>query len=272
MTRVGRRDELLARPHGRGRPGRPCRGRARAARRSRRLGDEPRGVRRRGQLRLPCGDLSRAREGPEPPRRDGDLVGRRRALSRRTRGRRRPPPHRPRGRRREDDAPADAARLGAHRPLDRLLRALATARRCPRWPASSPARGWRRPAPPCGTSRVVAVKNHANGARNPLAHFQEPVTLETVLESRLVADPLRLYHCCPISDGAAAVVVRAERAPVRIAGIGQGTDYHRPPLPRCLHRVPRDAPGGRARHSGWPASAPSASTSPSFTTRSRRSS
>ena len=40
-----------------------------------------------------------------------------------------------------------------------------------------------------------------------------------------MADPLRLYHCCPISDGAAAVVVRAERAPVRIAGIGQGSDY-----------------------------------------------
>ena len=72
---------------------------------------------------------------------------------------------------------------------------------------------------------IVAVKNHANGARNPLAHFQETVTLETVLESRLVADPLRLYHCCPISDGAAAVVVRAEHAPIRIAGIGQGSDY-----------------------------------------------
>jgi acetyl-CoA C-acetyltransferase len=70
----------------------------------------------------------------------------------------------------------------------------------------------------------VAVKNHANGARNPLAHFREPVTLETVMESRLVADPLRLYHCCPISDGAAAVVLTAEPAPVRIAGIGQGTD------------------------------------------------
>jgi acetyl-CoA C-acetyltransferase len=71
----------------------------------------------------------------------------------------------------------------------------------------------------------VAVKNHAHGARNPLAHFRETVTLETVLESRLVADPLRLYHCCPISDGAAAVVVRAERTPVRLAGIGQGSDY-----------------------------------------------
>src|SRR6202162_3279022 len=43
----------------------------------------------------------------------------------------------------------------------------------------------------------VAVKNHAHGARNPYAHFQEPVKLEQVMESRLVADPLRLFHCCP---------------------------------------------------------------------------
>jgi acetyl-CoA C-acetyltransferase len=70
----------------------------------------------------------------------------------------------------------------------------------------------------------VAVKNHANGARNPYAHFREPVTLEAVMESRLVADPLRLFHCCPISDGAAALVLTAERGAVRIAGIGQGTD------------------------------------------------
>ncbi len=70
----------------------------------------------------------------------------------------------------------------------------------------------------------VAVKNHANGARNPYAHFQERVSLDVVLESRIVADPLRLYHCCPISDGAAAVVLSAEPALVRIAGIGQGTD------------------------------------------------
>src|SRR5947207_9717703 len=70
----------------------------------------------------------------------------------------------------------------------------------------------------------VPVKNHDNAARNPLAHFRERVTLEAVMESRLVADPLRLYHCCPISDGAAALVLTAERAPVRIAGIGQGTD------------------------------------------------
>jgi acetyl-CoA acetyltransferase len=70
----------------------------------------------------------------------------------------------------------------------------------------------------------VAVKNHANGARNPLAHFREEITLDMVLGSRMVADPLRLFHCCPISDGAAAVVLTAERATVRVAGIGQGTD------------------------------------------------
>ena len=70
----------------------------------------------------------------------------------------------------------------------------------------------------------VAVKNHANAARNPYAHFPQPVTLNAVMESRMVADPLRLLHCCPISDGAAAVVLTAEPTPVRVAGIGQGTD------------------------------------------------
>src|SRR2546422_1616129 len=69
----------------------------------------------------------------------------------------------------------------------------------------------------------VAVKNHANGARNPLAHFRDVITIDLVLGSRMVADPLRLFHCCPISDGAAAVVLTAERASVRVAGVGQGT-------------------------------------------------
>jgi acetyl-CoA acetyltransferase len=74
----------------------------------------------------------------------------------------------------------------------------------------------------------VAVKNHAQGARNPFAHFQEPVKLEAVMESRLVADPLRLFHCCPISDGAAALLLTSDPAGsprrVRITGIGQGAD------------------------------------------------
>lgn len=71
----------------------------------------------------------------------------------------------------------------------------------------------------------VAVKNHANALLNPLAHFQQRVTLDEVLESRMVADPLRLFHCCPISDGAAALLLTAERTGIRIAGIGQGADY-----------------------------------------------
>jgi acetyl-CoA C-acetyltransferase len=70
----------------------------------------------------------------------------------------------------------------------------------------------------------VAVKNHANARGNPYAHFGNPVSLEEVMESRMVADPLRLLHCCPISDGAAAVVLTSAPRPVRVAGIGQGTD------------------------------------------------
>lgn len=70
----------------------------------------------------------------------------------------------------------------------------------------------------------VAVKNHANAVRNPLAHFQQTVTVEEVLESRMVADPLRLLHCCPISDGAAAVVLSTDRGAVRVAGVGHGAD------------------------------------------------
>ena len=57
----------------------------------------------------------------------------------------------------------------------------------------------------------VSVKNRRNGAGNPRAHFQKEVTLEDVDNSRPVADPLRLLHCCPNSDGAAAVVLCSER-------------------------------------------------------------
>src|SRR3989442_1461596 len=70
----------------------------------------------------------------------------------------------------------------------------------------------------------IAVKNHANALRNPYAHFHRSVTIDEVMDSRMVADPLRLLHCCPISDGAAAVVLTAERSAVRVAGIGQGAD------------------------------------------------
>jgi benzoylsuccinyl-CoA thiolase BbsB subunit len=58
----------------------------------------------------------------------------------------------------------------------------------------------------------VTVKARAHGARNPLAQFQKPVTLEEVEASRMVANPYRLLHCCPTGDGAAAVVLASERA------------------------------------------------------------
>src|SRR5947209_4638485 len=64
----------------------------------------------------------------------------------------------------------------------------------------------------------------SSGAAALYAGFHRSVTIDEVMDSRMVADPLRLLHCCPISDGAAAVVLTAERAAVRITGIGQGTD------------------------------------------------
>lgn len=77
----------------------------------------------------------------------------------------------------------------------------------------------------------VAVKAHANGARNPNAHFQKPVSKEQALASPIVADPLGLYDCCPVSDGAAAVVLAsAESArrwtdtPVYVEGVGAASD------------------------------------------------
>ena len=81
----------------------------------------------------------------------------------------------------------------------------------------------------------VAVKNHKNGVDNPHAQFQKEVDLDTVLDSPIVADPLRLYDFCPITDGSAALVfcpesVAAEYVPedeyAVISGIGGATDTH----------------------------------------------
>jgi acetyl-CoA C-acetyltransferase len=79
---------------------------------------------------------------------------------------------------------------------------------------------------------AVAVKNHANGALNPDAHLRKPITLEQALAGKPVADPLNLYDCSLISDGAAAAIVMAfDRAgdfsdkPVRVLGIAQASDY-----------------------------------------------
>lgn len=57
---------------------------------------------------------------------------------------------------------------------------------------------------------LVAVKNHYNGSLNPNAHFPFKISLEKVMGSTLVADPLRLFHCSPVSDGAACVILASE--------------------------------------------------------------
>lgn len=86
-----------------------------------------------------------------------------------------------------------------------------------------------------GTTREqlaqVAVKNHDNGSKNPLAQFPFKVTVDAVLNSVLVADPLRILDCSPITDGAAAVVLcpaemarKLKKPAVRITGSGQATD------------------------------------------------
>jgi acetyl-CoA C-acetyltransferase len=78
---------------------------------------------------------------------------------------------------------------------------------------------------------AVAVKNHANGARNPLAQMRKVITIEQALKGKPVADPLNLYDCSLVSDGAAAVLLAPlERAseftpkPVLVAGISQTSD------------------------------------------------
>ena len=62
-----------------------------------------------------------------------------------------------------------------------------------------------------GTTReqlaAVAVKNHRNGAKNPNAQFRSEISVEQVMKSTMVADPLRLLDCSPVSDGAASVIV-----------------------------------------------------------------
>jgi acetyl-CoA acetyltransferase len=65
---------------------------------------------------------------------------------------------------------------------------------------------------------AVSLKNRANGADNPRAHFQSPVSPEDVENSRPVADPLRLLHCCPNSDGAAAVLLCTEEVAAHVSG------------------------------------------------------
>jgi acetyl-CoA C-acetyltransferase len=86
-----------------------------------------------------------------------------------------------------------------------------------------------------GTTReqlaMVAVKNHKNGAKNPVAQFPFEVTVDQVLSSVMIADPLRILDCSPITDGAAAIILcPAEMAKkigkpvIKVIGTGHATD------------------------------------------------
>lgn len=85
----------------------------------------------------------------------------------------------------------------------------------------------------------IAIKNHANGLKNPHAHIQQKIAMEGILTSRearlnnpIIADPLHLYDMCPVTDGAASVILCSmEKAKeiskkplVKFSGTGQGMD------------------------------------------------
>lgn len=76
---------------------------------------------------------------------------------------------------------------------------------------------------------LVAVKNHENGLLNPKAHMRKRITVDDVLNSPVVASPLKLYDCCPFSDGASAIIVCSEdfakksgREYIEVVGSGRG--------------------------------------------------
>lgn len=87
---------------------------------------------------------------------------------------------------------------------------------------------------------MVAVKNHKNAMNNFFAHLHEEITLEGILDSPeaainnpIIADPLRFYDCCPVSDGSACLILasgevakKLNKPMIRLAGVGQATDTH----------------------------------------------
>ncbi len=87
---------------------------------------------------------------------------------------------------------------------------------------------------------MVAVKNHDHALLNPFAHVRQAITLEGILDDKdaatnnpIIADPLRFFDLCPVSDGAATVILatadvakKCGRPMVRLAGVGQATDTH----------------------------------------------
>jgi acetyl-CoA C-acetyltransferase len=77
---------------------------------------------------------------------------------------------------------------------------------------------------------LISVKAHKYGLLNPRAHLRRELSVEKVLKSPMVCQPLQVYDCCPFSDGGAAVILASEEAarkltakPVFITGIGQAS-------------------------------------------------
>jgi len=91
---------------------------------------------------------------------------------------------------------------------------------------------------------AVAVKNHKHGVLNPKAQFRKEITLEQVLNSPMVADPLKLYDCCPFTDGGAALVLVSEevarkaRRPIWVLASAAASDWMLIGDKRDLSRVP----------------------------------
>ena len=75
---------------------------------------------------------------------------------------------------------------------------------------------------------LVAVKNHKYASMNPIAHLQNRITVDDVLSSMVIAAPLKLFDCCPVTDGATSLILASEEkvkelkidTPVWVAGIG----------------------------------------------------
>jgi acetyl-CoA acetyltransferase len=81
----------------------------------------------------------------------------------------------------------------------------------------------------------VSVKNHKNATMNPFAQYQEEISLEDVMNARMIADPITLYMCSPTTDGASAAVLCARDVahkfkgqPITIAGWASGTPEYNP--------------------------------------------
>lgn len=100
-----------------------------------------------------------------------------------------------------------------------------------------------------GQLAEVAVKNHDHGALNPRAQYRNRVSVEEVLNSRMIADPITLLMTCPMGDGAAAAIIgtreaaeRMGKRPVRIAASVLGSfGYPDKDEPGIVARVARQA-------------------------------